>query len=390
MKPADGALVPQHASFDLGAWEGKLAVMRRQIEEARTVQECLFFSDVAEAVLAAFKIGGALIQDQNRVARMKVDAERKAGELLEAMPKAGAGRPAKNRCHVDTNLNGNGKATYADMAEQIGVTKAAFQNLANRSQLIATVPAADYEMHLEALVRKGLVITSQYFISLGRKYRHKAHRRKLAGAVSIRHRHVLPGDFRTVLADLPDQSVSLIFTDPPYDRASVPLYRDLAQLAARVLIDGGSLVCYAGQYALPEVFPRMTPWLKYQWAFAVRHSGGHRRQHGWKVRVAWKPLLWFVKGRYEGEYLMDLLDSSPGDKSLHDWAQGCAEAAYLIDKLCPETGLVLDPLCGSGTTLVAAKRLGRRYLGAEIDPQRARVAEMRLRNSAGNTETTEP
>ena len=51
--------------------------------------------------------------------------------------------------------------------------------------------------------------------------------------------------------------------------------------------------------------------------------------------------------------------------------------AYLLQKL-PEARLVLDPFCGSGTTCVAAKQLGRRYIGIEIDPKWARVARERV------------
>jgi hypothetical protein len=189
------------------------------------------------------------------------------------------------------------------------------------------------------------------------------------------------GDFRAVLGDLPDGSVDLIFTDPPYGKDSIPLYRDLAGLAERVLCDGGSLVCYAGQYALFDIGPLMTgmPGLRYRWLIMVRHAGGHRRQHGWRVRVGGKPLLWFVKGEYLGEYLSDQLDSRPGDKRAHEWAQGEAEARYLIERLAPPGGLVLDPMCGSGTTLIAARRLGRRFLGVEVDEARAGVAAGRLR-----------
>jgi hypothetical protein len=58
------------------------------------------------------------------------------------------------------------------------------------------------------------------------------------------------GDCRTVLSDVPDSSVALVLTDPPYAEESEPLYRWLAEFAARVLIPGGSLICYTGHWSL--------------------------------------------------------------------------------------------------------------------------------------------
>jgi hypothetical protein len=54
----------------------------------------------------------------------------------------------------------------------------------------------------------------------------------------------------------------LIFTDPQYAREYIPQPGDLAKFAARVLVDGGSLICYVGHYAIPEVLPLMTPHLR--------------------------------------------------------------------------------------------------------------------------------
>lgn len=53
-------------------------------------------------------------------------------------------------------------------------------------------------------------------------------------------------------------------------------------------------------------------------------------------------------------------------------------AAKLILASCPENGLVLDPFLGSGTTSVAAKKLGRRYIGIEINEEYCCWAEKRL------------
>jgi hypothetical protein len=58
------------------------------------------------------------------------------------------------------------------------------------------------------------------------------------------------GDCRTVLADIGDNSVPLVLTDPPYGDEAEPLYHWLAGFAARVLVPGGSLICYTGSSRL--------------------------------------------------------------------------------------------------------------------------------------------
>ncbi|HEY4329935.1 MAG TPA: site-specific DNA-methyltransferase [Phycisphaerae bacterium] len=50
----------------------------------------------------------------------------------------------------------------------------------------------------------------------------------------------------------------------------------------------------------------------------------------------------------------------------------------LIKALCPKEGSVGDFFCGSGTTLLAAQKLGRKFLGADINPAAVKLARRRL------------
>lgn len=188
------------------------------------------------------------------------------------------------------------------------------------------------------------------------------------------------GDFRKVAeADLADDSVDLIFTDPPYDRRSLPLYGDLAKIAGRVLKPGGSLVCYLGQYQMREVLETVSPALRFWWPLAIVHQGkqlARMREYG--VIVGWKPLLWFVKGTRGDKqtFINDIVFSQPL-KDGHRWQQGAVEAEYFIDKLCPPDGFVFDPFCGAGTTAIAAAATGRRFLTCDIDEEALSVARGR-------------
>jgi DNA modification methylase len=49
-----------------------------------------------------------------------------------------------------------------------------------------------------------------------------------------------------------------------------------------------------------------------------------------------------------------------------------------IQASCPANGLVLDPFLGSGTTLLVARRLGRQFLGIDINPEYCEMAKRRL------------
>lgn len=53
---------------------------------------------------------------------------------------------------------------------------------------------------------------------------------------------------------------------------------------------------------------------------------------------------------------------------------------------CPEGGIVLDPFFGAGTSGLVAKRLGRRYVGIELNPEYIALAEKRIAEDWGTPE----
>ncbi len=134
-----------------------------------------------------------------------------------------------------------------------------------------------------------------------------------------------------------------------------------------------------GHYALPEILPLMTPHLRFWWTLACVHGGNSARLAGKWVFVEWKPMLWFVKEyRRKLDYVADLVKSQPVDKMAHEWEQSSIEAEYYIEYLTQSDEMVLDPMCGSGTTCLAALKLNRQILGIEKDIERFRVAQARI------------
>ena len=63
----------------------------------------------------------------------------------------------------------------------------------------------------------------------------------------------------------------------------------------------------------------------------------------------------------------------------HPTVKPIALMEYLINMVTKEGQTVLDPFAGSGTTLIAAKKLGRKYIGIELEPEYVKIAEARLR-----------
>ena len=176
-------------------------------------------------------------------------------------------------------------------------------------------------------------------------------------------------------------SVDAIITDPPYGFEYLPLYSELARVARVVLKPGGSLLVMCGQSYLPQIYSMLSDQLNYQWTLAVFNPGNSVQMHQRKVFCQWKPVLWFVKEEYTGEMQYDILESPRPEKGNHAWQQNEIPFFKMIESFTKQGDLVLDPFLGSGTTGVVSVKLGRRFIGSDIDVLALNGAKERIESA---------
>jgi ParB-like chromosome segregation protein Spo0J len=199
------------------------------------------------------------------------------------------------------------------------------------------------------------------------------------------------GDFREVLADVPDASVDAITTDPPYDDPGVPLYSDLSLFASRVLKRGRLCIAYCGKVDLPEQLARLGEHLEYVWTGAIFLPGRHTELRSRMIRGRWRPVAIFSAGKYRPRHwIIDALtaegDGAKGPTD-HRWQQSVGPFQRWVEQAAEPGELVVDPFVGGGTTALACQATGRRFLGCDVDPASVSLTVERLRAAEdGETE----
>ncbi|MBS1801240.1 MAG: DNA methylase [Acidobacteria bacterium] len=202
---------------------------------------------------------------------------------------------------------------------------------------------------------------------------------------------VLHGDCISIMRSLPANSTDFILTDPPYlvryqDRDGRSIQNDsnsdwlipAFSETYRVLKQDRFMVSFYGWTQVDKFF--------HAWRSAGFHIVGHlvfRKQYASKSR--------FLKYQHEQAYLLakgnpalpenptpDMIDMPYSGNKLHPTQKPVTALKPLIEAFTQKQDLVLDPFCGSGSTLLAAKILNRRYLGIELDGQYHAAATKRL------------
>jgi len=256
---------------------------------------------------------------------------------------------------------------------------------------------------------------------------------------------VFPGDCLELLGTIPDNSIQLVVTSPPYNlgkeyekRLHLDAYVEqqaaVIRECTRVLSDRGSICWQVGNYVekghivpldtvLYPIFRQLGLQLRNRiiWHFAhglhcSKRFSGRYETIMWftktddyvfnldPVRVPQKyPGKKHFKGPRAGTYSGNPLGKNPGDvwiipnvKANHveKTAHPCQFPVELIERLVLATtkakDWVLDPFLGTGTSAIAAIRHNRRAAGAEVVEKYVRLARNRITQELDGTLRTRP
>ena len=180
------------------------------------------------------------------------------------------------------------------------------------------------------------------------------------------------------------EPIDLIIADPPYPKEFKGLYDDLIDFSAKNLWLGGSLLTIAPHYLLPYIFSIKNPSIRFRWMICMQQDMGSHARMAMGIEVCWKPVLWFTRGAYRSGrgFVRDLFYNDPLPRpKLHKWQQSESWAEFIIKKFTDVDEIVFDPMAGSGTALLVARRLKRRVIGFEKDYDTAMIAVKRLENA---------
>ncbi len=231
------------------------------------------------------------------------------------------------------------------------------------------------------------------------------------------------------IARIPDASIDLILTDPPYnlgkdygnasDQQSVEAYlawteQWIAAVLPKLKANGSLYIFLTWRFA-PEIFvmlkKRMTMMNEIIWDRRVPSMGGSVRSFssvhdtiGFFVnRKDYYFDLDAVRIPYDAEtkkarsrsifvgakwlevgynpkdvWSVSRLHREHPERADHPTQKPLEIIERMVKASCPPGGVVLDPFMGSGTTAIAAKRLGRQFTGFELNPAYCEIIQARL------------
>jgi len=232
------------------------------------------------------------------------------------------------------------------------------------------------------------------------------------------------GDCLEVMKTIPDKSIDLVLTDPPYGTTAcswdiIPNLKALWEECKRVGKDNCAYVFTASQPFATDLINSNRGGYRYDWVWDKCVASGFNyarfqpmRQHELVLVFYDKPPYYNSQGEKYDTPLKYKPAHSPSDSAHmthtmtkdtvltathkkkrsilkfqkirigeHPTQKPVELMSYLAETYTTIGMTILDPFMGSGTTGVACKELGRNFIGIEISPEYFKIAEQRINNT---------
>jgi len=223
-------------------------------------------------------------------------------------------------------------------------------------------------------------------------------------------KNLMLGDCLEKVEEIPDNSVHLLLTDPPYgigeetgarhqtveirgdwgysgdDESVFPLLRRLFEKVKPKLTDDAHIYIFTSWKAWHQLYPIVSEFFEVKnWLVYLHYlaTGGDL----YRYRTAASSLMFAVNGgkRKIKEHKWNFFDErehSAEEMNRHPAQKSVSICRKLIENSTVEGETVLDPFAGSGSALVAAEDLNRNWIGIEIEKKwydiaKSRIAEVR-------------
>lgn len=225
--------------------------------------------------------------------------------------------------------------------------------------------------------------------------------------VSLPVNQVVCGDCVEVMKDFPDESIDLVIVDPPYIsktfnlanwRQDISFQKEWIAQVYRVIKKHGTCYVFWNVFKI-DVMKSMLEQQKFDLRnIIVCHHpnivGKSFIGDKYAYRLSWEPIFYVSKGtpRYSirnrfQEFSKNSFDvwkitypqsNFKKDPKLHPAQKPIKVMERIILASSNEDELILDPFVGSGTSCVASKKLGRGWIGIDINPEYVEMAKKRL------------
>ena len=237
--------------------------------------------------------------------------------------------------------------------------------------------------------------------------------------MNVPQEKIICGDCLEVMKDWPDNCVDLVLTDPPYGQTQNPWDSQLDLFGFWEIISRiarGVVVIFSQGMFTADLMKSKEKWWRYNFVWEKDRPTGFLNASRMPLRNHEDILVFYQKlstynpqfiigepnhdrgkvikaknncyGNFDctvpaeiyskNKYPKSVLRYSRPHPPIHPTQKPVELGAYLIATYSNEGDCVLDTHTGSGTFCVAAKKLGRRYIGIDISEKYCEIARMRL------------